>query len=66
MPDNGYKLLRDLLTANRAFVCAELRAALHRVMLHGSSPEELPGLERALTVIREYKARLGNERESWT
>ena len=64
MSKNGQRLLHDLLTANRAFVCAELREVIHRVMLHESSPEELPGLERALTVIREYKAGSGNRERS--
>ena len=55
MPNEGEKLLRDLLTANRAYVSAVLEQMFQEYILK-ALPEELPGLEAALGIVRRYKA----------
>ena len=49
------QLLRDVLTANRAYVCRELEDLLLLYLEGAASEDEVPGVRQALELIRQYR-----------
>lgn len=45
----------DLAQAARFYVCGEVAAVLRHVIEHEATPEQLPGLHRAVELVGEYR-----------
>lgn len=56
MPEDRDQLLRDVLTANRVYVCREIELLLLGYIEESATEEEVPGIERALELVKEYRA----------